>query len=551
MLNNFRPLLLLLALVPVASAGDSETSGRPLPPEQACFDVVHYDLDLEIDPGQKSIRGSLTMRALLLAGTEDLILDLDGRLKVEGVTVNGEPVAFEHAGGEVRIHPSDALGKVGSEFEVKVRYGGKPRVAPNPPWDGGFDWAETSQGEPWIATACQGQGADLWWPCKDQPGDEPRDMSIRATVPKPLIVASNGRLLSVEEARPGWHTFTWWVSVPISTYSVALNIAPYATIEREYTSIAGETFPVIYYVLTENLERGQALMEDILRQMAFMEKTFGPYPFRGDKYGVAETSHMGMEHQSIIAYGNRYRGNPWGTQHGFDFLHLHEFAHEWWANLVTAENWKDFWIHESFATYAEALYVEELDGFEGYKLQMAEKRGRMSNRGAIAPREGRSTNEMYFSDEHPDAPGIDIYNKGSWVLHSLRWLMGDEKFFTFLRRMAYPTPDMEALLDGGQCRFSSTEELIEIAEGIAGEELGWFFELYLRQPKLPTLVVERGADGLRLRWETPGKLPFFLPVQVRVGEHLERVAMPEGHGFLALEEGVEAEVDPNGWLLMK
>ncbi|MFT5291254.1 MAG: aminopeptidase N [Planctomycetota bacterium] len=541
--------LLLAGLASLLPLDDSETSGRPLPPEQACFDVQYYDLSVKVDPEEQRIDGTLRMQALLLSRTADLVLDLNQRLAVESVLVDGEAATFEHEGGEIRIHPTTALADVGFVFEVSVTYGGQPRVAPNPPWEGGLTWAQTEAGAPWIATSCQGQGADLWWPCKDQPSDEPKTMDIHITVPYPLVAASNGRLVGIDKSDAEWCTYNWHVSMPISTYSVALNIAPYQTIEREYTSIAGDTFPVIYYVLPDRLQQGEKLMEDILGQMAFMEKTFGPYPFRGDKYGVAETPHLGMEHQSIIAYGNNYRGNPWGSQHGFDFLHLHEFAHEWWANLVTAKDWKDFWIHESFATYSEALYVEEISGFEGYKLQMSEKRGGMLHAGPTAPRESRSTNQMYFSRETSTAPGMDIYNKGCWVLHTLRWQMGDEMFFKFLRRAAYPTVEMEAITDGGQCRFSNTEEIIQIAEGVAGEELDWFFELYLRQPELPTLHQEQRDGALHLRWEVPEGLDFPLPVQVRLGDALVRVDMPGGKGQLKVPTGTAVEVDPHAWIL--
>ena len=541
--------LLLSGLLAFGAVDDSETSGRPLPPGQACYDVTHYDLALKVDPETESIEGRMRMEATLLEGTSEVVLDLHDRLTVRSVSVEGRDAQFVHEAGEIRIQPVKALDDVGSTIEVVVEYGGKPRVAPRPPWDGGFTWTETKAGAPWIATSCQGQGADLWWPCKDQPGDEPETMAITVTVPEGLVAACNGKLLGVDEAEDGWSRYRWFVSMPISTYSVALNIAPYRTIERTHTSIAGEEFPVIYYVLPENYDKGLVLMEDILKQMVFMEDTFGPYPFRADKYGVAETPHLGMEHQSIIAYGNRYSGNPWGSEHGFDFLHMHEFAHEWWANLVTARNWKDFWIHESFGTYSEALYVEHVSGFEGYKLQMSEKRGRMLNAAPIAPREDRSTNEMYFSDDNPNAPGIDIYNKGSWVLHTLRWLVGDERFFEFLRRMAYPTPEMEAITDGGQCRFSTTDEVIEIAERVTGQELDWFFALYVRQPHLPRLEVARGADGLELAWDVPEGLEFPMPVQVRIGDELLRVEMPGGKARVAVPQGADVEVDPHAWLL--
>ena len=543
-----RPLttLAFLAFLAAPSEEPELTSGRPLPKEQACFDVLHYDLSVRVDPKERSIRGIVIVRARVLAPSDAIVLDLDRRLKVERVRAGEEELAFQRKEDEIRIESNRLFREQGGEFEVEVSYGGKPREAPFAPWDGGFVWAETKSGAPWIATANQMQGADLWWPCKDQPDDEPDSMDIHVSVPKPLVDASNGRLVGIREEEDGWRTFDWHVSTPINAYGVALNIAPYETITREITSVAGDAFPVTYWVLPENLEKGKLLFEDILRQMRVLEGLYGPYPFRRDKYGVAETPHLGMEHQSIIAYGNQYKGNPWGEDYGCDMLHLHEFAHEWWANLVTARNWNDFWIHEGFASHAQALYVEKLLGPEAYFREMAAMRRRITNQAAVAPREPRSTAQMYFGDT-PGSPGGDIYFKGGWILHTLRWLLGDEDFFVALKRMAYPDPALEKTNDGSACRFATTDEIRAIAEEVSGRELDWFFEVYLRQPELPRLEtrVERGE--LRLEWKA-GERTFPMPVEVQIGSALARVECPEGKGSVALGKQDHA-VDPRGWLL--
>jgi len=343
------------------------------------------------------------------------------------------------------------------------------------------------------------------------------------------------------KAMPGWNTYSWRVTTPINTYGIALNIAPYQTITRDYTSVAGDTFPVTYWVLPENLEKGKVLFEDILRQMAFFESVFGPYPFRQDKYGVVETPHLGMEHQSIIAYGNNYKMDRWGEDRGYDELHLHEFAHEWWANLVTCANWNDFWIHESFASYGQALYAEHVGGQAKYFTEMKEQHS-FANKAPIAPREKKSTAEMYFGDR-PGSPGGDIYYKGSWVLHTLRWLLGDDKFFPALKRMAYPDPAKEKTKDGSACRFATTDEIRAIAEKSSGVDLGWFFEVYLRQPRLPTLGWKVENDTLLLSWSSPTGQPFPMPVEVQLGDAFVRVECPLGQGKLALG-GKPVVVDP-------
>ncbi len=530
------------------STAPTQTSGRALPPEQAAYDVVHYDLSLRVDPATRSIEGVLAMRARALDELSEVVFDLDARLAVRSVRAAGADLEHSFDDGVLRVRHPQAPG---DEFTVAVAYGGVPREAPNPPWDGGFTWAQTADGSPWIATSCQGEGADLWWPCKDQPSDEPESMDLRITVPNPLVVASNGRLLSVTPAEAGWTTHHWHVSTPINNYGVALNIAPYATLSEIYTSTAGDAFPIVFWVLPENLEQGRELFGEFALHLRFFEEIFGPYPFRADKYGVAETPHLGMEHQSIIAYGNMYRGNPWGPQRGFDFLHHHEASHEWWANLVTARNWNDYWIHESFGTYAQALYVEKLHGDAAYLEQMIHDARRILNVGAIAPREPYSTKEM-FHHTRADAPDHDVYFKGSWVLHTLRWAVGDDaKFFRALRRMAYPDPALESTTDGSACRFETTDGILAIAEEHTGLELDGFFEVYLRQPKLPRLHRERRGDELLLEWELPVDVVFEVAVPVRVGTELRRIPMPGGRATVAVPRGVDVAIDPDQRLLLE
>lgn len=540
-----------LALVPLQRRRATEdlTSGRPVPPEQACYDVQHYAIAVQVDPKARSIRGHTTITARITAPTRAIVLDLDDRLKVAKVMLMKQGalqlVSHRHAKGEIRVDTGELAPD--SELNLTVYYEGQPREAPMAPWDGGFVWKQTKDGSPWIATANQMQGADLWWPCKDQPDDEADSVDIRVTVPEPLVCASNGKLVEVLPGPPGQRTFVWHVSTPINSYGIALNIAPYETISREYTSIAGDTFPVTYWVLPENLEKGKVLFEDILRQMAVLEDLFGPYPFRADKYGVAETPHLGMEHQTIIAYGNDYRMDLWGEDRGYDELHLHEFAHEWWANLVTCANWKDFWIHESFATYAQALYAERVKGQGAYFTEMREQMS-FANKAAIAPASPKSTADMYFGDRE-GSPGGDIYFKGSWVLHSLRWLVGDEAFFRALRRMAYPDPVLEKTTDGSACRFATYEEILAIAERETGRELDWFFEVYLRQPELPVLTSKQKGKDLLLEWESPTGASFPMPVEVQLGTEYVRVECPDGKGRVEIGKHSFFLVDPRDRVL--
>lgn len=538
--------LLLLSLLPQDSSAAAEptvqnTSGGPLRPAQACFDVQHYDLRLEIDPDERRIAAQLRMTALALEPARSIELDLDDRLETVLVRSSNGVKSATHAAGRITIEFEQAL-QVGQEFDVTVGYEGQPRVAPRPPWDGGFTWAETAAGEPWIATSCQGEGADLWWPCKDHPSDKPETMDIRVTIPEGLFCASNGVLVS-DHTADGERTQHWHVASPINNYSVALNIAPYEALTTEFESVGGETVPVTFWVLPEHVEQGRAILPEFLEHLAFMEEYCGPYPFRTEKYGVVETPHLGMEHQTIIAYGNGFRRG----RDGFDWLHHHELSHEWWANLVTARDWKDLWLHEGFGTYMQSLYIERLHGTEAYQKHMRSKQRRLRNRRPIAPRESHDSKQIYFGLQ--GGADNDPYDKGACVLHSLRWVLGDEVFFETLRRMAYPTAELERVTDGSQVRFADTDDLRILAETYSKRELDWFFEVYLRRAELPRLLARREGSELVLAWETAFPTAFPMPVPVRVGDELVRVEMPlVGEQRLELGDA-EFELDPEGWLL--
>jgi aminopeptidase N len=534
---------LLLALSPTPSRAQRELgvrptdSGGPLMPEQAAYDVKSYDLALTVNPTEQSIMGALTVQARIVHPTAWLVLDLDEPLRVEAVTDvstagRQRPLEFERRGGKLWI-AFPMMKQPGTEARVRVQYGGKPRVAPRPPWVGGFVWAKTPSGAPWVTVACQNDGADIWWPCKDHPSDEPETMSLHITVPEPLIAAANGKLQSVVKNPNGTQTFNWLISNPINNYDVSVNIAPYRTVEGQFKSITGESVPVFFYALPENYEKAQVLFTQFLDHLRFLEGHLGPYPFRADKIGVAETSYLGMEHQTITAYGNNYKNNAYG----FDGLLFHEIGHEWWGNLVTASDWRDMWIHEGFQSYMDALYAGQLKGEAGYRQYMAGLRGGIRNHQPVAPRESRTTTQIYFqAPDYVNSDG-DIYSKGAWILHSLRYLIGDKAFFTALRRMAYPDPGMEKVKDGSQCRFVTTDDFRRIAEEASGTKLDWFFEVYLRQPKLPRLLTETRGNSLVLRWETPDNLPFPMPVEVNWGTKTERVAMPRGTATISLQPG--------------
>ncbi|MCB9890153.1 MAG: M1 family metallopeptidase [Planctomycetes bacterium] len=536
----------VLSVGPCRAQEQRQTSGGALRADQAWFDVQHVLLALRVDADQRSIDGTMTMRARVLGksvpGSRAMSLHLDEALSVRAVHVGKRDVSFVHEGGLLRFQV-DGTAIQDENFRVAVTYGGAPRVSPRPPWQGGFTWSQTKDGSPWIATSCQGEGADLWWPCKDHPSDEAETFDLAITVKKPLYVATNGVLEGIDDLGD-WQRYRWHSKNPLNNYGVALNIAPYVVIERSYASVDGTKVPAFFYALPESAERAAKVLPEFLEHVRHMEETCGPYPWRNEKYAVVETPHLGMEHQTIIAYGNKFRKQAFD----YDWLHHHEMCHEWWANLVTCRDWKDMWIHEGIGTYMQALWIERSHGKAGLRTEMLTKRRMLRNQRAVAPRvAAMDSQEIYFG-----SIGNDIYYKGSWICHSLRWVLGDERFFRVLRRWAYPTEAAEKRQDGLQARFTDTDELLAIAEDVSGEELDWFFEVYLRRASLPRLSVQLDGKIVRLQWHVEDGLPFDVAVPVRVGGEDRVVRMADKRGSFELSsEDDEFEIDPDARILME
>ena len=538
-------LLLSFATILVAQSDILDTGG-PLMPEQAAFDVNFYDLDLNVDPDNRSIDGHLTMKATIVHPTSWIVVDLDTTLKIHDISEIKEgdmvfPSTWYRDNGKIWINLKDTR-QAESTVSLNISYGGIPRVARRAPWDGGFTWSKTERGAHWVATTCQGEGADVWWPNKDHVSDKPDSMHLHIHVPNGLVVASNGKLVSSTENVNGTTTWNWAISTPISNYNVALNIAPYLVIEDQLKSVSGNTFPVFFYVLPEDFEKGKKFMPEIIDHLRWFESILGPYPFQQDKYAAVQTPHLGMEHQTIIAYGANFDNGSMtgGMDWGFDALHQHELAHEWWGNLVTNADWKDMWIHEGFGTYMQALYAEYLSGEVTYHKLMSSLRFR--NQYPVAPYSSKTGKEIYR------AP---VYTKGAWVLHTLRYLIGDEDFFKALKQMAYPDQNDLQDIDGRQIRFVTTEDFITIVNKVTGKDYHWFFDIYVRQARAPVLISQVEKRELKLRWKTPDQLPFSMPVEVKLGDTVKRYEVPAEGLVIPLKKGDRPEVDPDRWILME
>jgi aminopeptidase N len=527
-------------------------SGGELPPEKSSYDVRFYDLNLKLDPADSTVSGSVGIHFDIIHPTNIVALDLDPRLEIEAVNWIGDETErlvrlerFENS-KTFNIYFPETL-QPGSSTSLEVVYSGKPLVGENPPWDGGMVWDRTPSGEPWVGVAVQSIGAWTWWPNKDHPTDKADSVAINFMMPDNLVVASNGRSRGVTDHGDGWKTSHWFVSNPINNYNVTVNAAPYETISETYTSITGEEMDITFWILPEFREQGEKLFPQFAEQIRFLEEIAGPYPFRADKYGVAHAPYLGMEHHTIIAYGANFENdNLFGQNAGFDDLHQHELAHEWWGNLVSVWDWRDFWLHEGIGTYMQPLYAEYLNGEESYRKMMEFLRTRISSDRAVAPRES-----MTSQDIREGQRGGDVYYKGAWFMHTLRYVVGDDNFFQILRRFAYPTEEMESVTTGEQVRYATTDDLLYLAQDISAMELDWLFEVYLRQAELPGLNVTRAGHRVVIEWNVPRNMNFPMPVEVRINNELTTL-MPENNRIsFEIPESASLEVDPNHWILKK
>jgi aminopeptidase N len=515
-------------------------SGLPLAPEQASVAFERAELSFKVDPARKWLDGDARLTFRAAAPLERLVVDLDRNYAVERVEVDGKPVDAAHwrnPEGRMTVELPAPLA-AGGRTTLRIRYAGHPHVANRAPWDGGFVWATAPTGEPWVATAVQGEGCDLLWPCIDHPLGEPREVVQHITVPSPLVAAGNGIAEGMDE-RDGWRTYHWRASNP-NTYAIALNIGPYELLQADYRSRFGNTIPLRFWHLKGNRAKAEGLFAEFTPMLEFFEEVIGPYPFAAEKMGVVETPHLGMEHQTINAYGNDYKK----ADSGYDWLLQHEFAHEWFGNQLTHSDWDDFWLHEGFGSYMQPLYAQWLRGDMDYMAALMKQRAALVNKYPVISGRGLPENEVYAAGQ---GPGNDTYYKGSLMLHTLRGLIGDGAFFRATRELVYGT----ATPKPGEFkpRHASTDDFIAIVDRITGKDFRWFFDGYLRHAALPELLATRDADGLSLRWKTGGDAPFPLPVQVRVGQRIVDVPMNDGHGRVDLPAGASYTLDPHSRVL--
>ncbi|WP_181305526.1 M1 family metallopeptidase [Rufibacter sp. XAAS-G3-1] len=548
MQNRLSTLIGITFFLGLLSFSDSQAQTTPtftrqdtlrgsITPERAWWDLVHYDLRMKVNPQDSTMQGVNLVRYKVLKPNQVMQLDLQPPMRIEKVVQNGQKLAVKQDKNAWFIQLA-AKQVPGTLQTVEVTYGGKPQVSTNPPWSGGVTWKKDAQGNPFIATSVQGDGASLFWPCKDHMYDEPDSMMIRVTVPQHLTDVSNGRLRQVEQHADGTKTFHWAVTNPINNYGVNVNIGDYVHFSEVYAGEKGK-LDCDYYVLRENLEKAKVQFKQVPQMLKALEHWFGPYPFYEDGYKLVEVPYLGMEHQSSVTYGNKYQngylgrdlsGTGWGLK--FDFIIVHESGHEWFANNITYKDIADMWIHESFTSYSENLFVEY---FHGKKA---------GSEYVIGTRKGIRNDRPIIGKYHVNFSGSgDMYPKGSNMLHTLRQVVNDdEKWRKLLRGL-------------NQEFYHQTVTSAQMENYISqqtGRDLTPFFNQYLRDVRIPVLEYRLAGTSLEYRWSNTVK-GFNLPAKVTAaGKDMWLQPVADTWKKANLPAGTQdIRVDPNFYVTQK
>ena len=481
-----------------------DTLRGSITPERAWWDLVYYHLDISVNPDEKFIKGSNTITYSVLNSEDRLQVDLQDPLKITKVEQNGKILDFESVGSAhfIKLVENQKKGDIQS---IKVFYEGKPKEAVRAPWDGGLSWKRDSNGKHFVATSCQGIGASIWWPNKDHMYDEVDSMLISVNVPKNLVNVSNGRLRKVENYENS-NTFHWFVSNPINNYGVNINIGDYVSFSEVYQGEKGP-LDMSYYVLRDNIEIAKSHFKDAPKMMDAFEFWFGPYPFYEDSFKIVEVPYLGMEHQSSITYGNRYMKGylgrdlsrtGWGLK--FDYIIIHEAGHEWFANNITYKDIADMWIHESFTTYSENLYLDYHFGKEA------------SSEYVIGTRYSISNKDPMIGPYGVNRRGSDIYTKGANLLHTLRQIADNDELWRSILR---------GLNSNFYHQTVETKQIEDYISSKIGLDLSSFFDQYLRDVRIPKFEYSILNGVLTYRWIEVIQ-NFTMPIEINVdGENIK------------------------------
>ena len=499
-------------------------------PEREWWDLTYYHLDIAVKPSDSTIYGSNTITYRVKNSSGIMQIDLQPPLEIIKAEQNGKSLDFSREGNVYWITMSEKQ-EPEKIYSLVLNYGGKPKISMRPPWEGGITWKRDKNNLPFIASSCQGDGASLWWPCKDHMYDEPDSMLISVNVPSNLMDVSNGRLRSVVKKKNNTTTYNWFVANPINNYGVNINIADYAHFSEVFNGEKGR-LDCDYYVLKENLDKARIQFRQAPMMLSAFEYWFGPYPFYEDGFKLVETPYLGMEHQSSVTYGNGFRngyrgndlsGSGWGDK--FDFIIIHESGHEWFANSITYEDAADMWIHESFTNYSENLYVEYYYGKDaGSEYVLGSRRNIRNDRQVIGKY------NVNFSGSG------DMYYKGGSMLHTIRQIVDDdEKWRGILRGLNRDF--YHQVVKGSQIEEYMTDKV--------GINLKPVFDQYLRDIRIPVFEYFIKDKTLTFRWNNCVQ-GFNMPLRIYVSGVRKDIIPTSRFSTIDLEtEDAVIKVDPN------
>lgn len=511
-LNKINPLLIILLFLSYTSCAQplhqpgkltkQDTLRGSIGPGRDWWDVQHYSISVTPDYNSKTIQGKVTIQfKWLKPSTTDgyMQIDLQEPMLLDAVEYKKSTLSFKRDGN---IYMIKWPNKDHSETEeITFYYHGKPREAKNPPWDGGWIWTKDAKGRPWMTVACQGLGASVWYPCKDHQSDEPDEgATLSITVPDTLTAVGNGRLKQKEENK-NKTTWTWEVKSPINNYNIIPYIGSYTHLSDTYIGETEKNLSLDYWVLDYNGEKGKKQFDrDVKRMLDAFEYWFGPYPFYQDGFKLVESSHLGMEHQSAIAYGNHYMdgymgmdlsGSGWGKK--WDYIIIHESGHEWFANNITTNDIADMWIHEGFTMYSEPLFIEYHYGKKAADAYVQGIRRNIDNdKPLIGP---------YGVNQEGSG---DMYNKGANLLHTIRQIINDDTLFRNILR---------GLNKDFYHKTVNSKDVENYFSKKSGKDFSRIFDQYLRTTKIPVLEYKLDGDKMSYQWTNcdPG---FDMPVRL-------------------------------------
>ncbi len=490
-------ILFLFILSPLLSFGQLLSSGKQtfthqdslrgsINQERSWWDVIKYDIDVRPDYQTKTIKGSNTIHFKVLKSNRVMQIDFQEPMQIDSVIWKGKSLVFTREQNVYHLNFGEDL-SAGSTSTIKIVFSGKPREAVNPPWDGGWIWTKDEKGRQWMSVACQGLGASVWYPCKDHQSDEPdQGASLSITVPDSLMAVANGKMISSKNNGNGFVTVTWAVKNPINNYNIIPYIGHYVTWHQDYLGEKGK-LDCDYWVLDYELEKAKEQFKQVPLMLKCFEHWFGPYPFYEDGYKLVQAPHLGMEHQSAVAYGNKFgngylgrdlSGTGWGLK--WDFIIVHESGHEWFGNNITSNDLGDMWIHESFTNYSETIFTGCEFGVEAANdYLVGTRRGIRNDSPVIGP---------YGVNKEGSG---DMYPKGGNMIHIIRQLVADdEKFRQILRGMN----------EKFWHQTVNAQQIEQYFNQSTGFNCSKIFDQYLRTTKIPILECKLAKKKIQYRW---------------------------------------------------